>query len=157
MRVKNKEMCLCPSGSDGHLYKRASSDVFYDDDNDTEPVHEMQTSHTNITTECKACLQVTSADGSPLSALHHQMHPIASSRRTAFHQSEEAMAFPAKLDDRLPAVSMQPRVTSCQGAASQVPSKSFGAEQHPDWPTEKWQIWQLLSSDSIDTLPETMV
>ncbi len=146
-------MCLCPSGSDGHLYKRASSDVFYDDDNDTEPVHETQTSLTNITAECKACR----TDGSPLSAPRHQMHPIASSRRTAFHQSEEGMGFPAKPDDRLPAVSMQPCVTSCQGAASHAPSKSFGAEQHPDWPTEKWQIWQLLSSDSIDTLPETMV
>ncbi|XP_058644236.1 rho GTPase-activating protein 6 isoform X2 [Onychostoma macrolepis] len=142
------------TGSDGHLYKRASSDVFYDDDNDTKPVHETQTSHTNIAAECKACLQVTSADGSPLSTPPHQMHPTASSRQTAFHQSEEMMASP---DDRLPAVSVQPRVTSCQGAASHVPSKSFGAEQHPDWPTEKWQIWQLLSSDSIDTLPETMV
>uniref|UniRef100_A0A673JW65 Rho GTPase-activating protein 6-like n=1 Tax=Sinocyclocheilus rhinocerous TaxID=307959 RepID=A0A673JW65_9TELE len=155
-QVKNKEMCFCPSGSDGHLYKRASSDVFYDDDNDMKPVHEMQTSYTNVTAECRARLQVTSAGGSPLSSPRHQMHPIALSR-TAFHQSEEAMASPAKPDDILPAVSMQPRVTSCQGAASHVPSKSFGPEQHPDWPTEKWQIWQLLSSDSIDTLPETMV
>ncbi|XP_016367119.1 rho GTPase-activating protein 6-like isoform X1 [Sinocyclocheilus rhinocerous] len=144
------------TGSDGHLYKRASSDVFYDDDNDMKPVHEMQTSYTNVTAECRARLQVTSAGGSPLSSPRHQMHPIALSR-TAFHQSEEAMASPAKPDDILPAVSMQPRVTSCQGAASHVPSKSFGPEQHPDWPTEKWQIWQLLSSDSIDTLPETMV
>uniref|UniRef100_A0A8C1AS88 Rho GTPase activating protein 6 n=1 Tax=Cyprinus carpio carpio TaxID=630221 RepID=A0A8C1AS88_CYPCA len=136
--------------------QHASSDVFYDDDNDMKPVHETQTSHTNVFAEGKAHLQVTSADGSPLSSPRHHMHPIASSRWTAFHQSE-AMALPAKPDNRLPAVSVQPRVTSCQGAASQVPSKSFGAEQHPDWPTEKWQIWQLLSSDSIDTLPETMV
>ncbi|XP_042620399.1 rho GTPase-activating protein 6-like [Cyprinus carpio] len=75
-----------------------------------------------VTAECEACL-----------------HPVASRHQTAFDQSEEA---PAKPDNRLPAVSMQPRVTSCQ---------------HPDWPTEKWQLWQLLSSDSIDTLPETMV
>ncbi|XP_052421062.1 rho GTPase-activating protein 6 isoform X1 [Carassius gibelio] len=145
------------TGSDGHLYKRASSDVFYDDDNDMEPVHETQMSHTNVFAEGKAHLQVTSADGSPLCSPRHQLHPIASSCWTAFHQSEEAMALPAKPDDRLPAVSLQPHVTSCQGAASHMPPKSFGVEQHPDWPTEKWQIWQLLSSESIDTLPETMV
>ncbi|XP_052462972.1 rho GTPase-activating protein 6 [Carassius gibelio] len=113
------------TGSDGHLYKRASSEVFCYDDSDTKPVHETQVSRTIVPAECKASL-----------------HPIASSHWTAFDQSEEASAAPAKPDDRLPAVSMQPRVTSCQ---------------HPDWPTEKWQIWQLLSSDSIDTLPETMV
>ncbi|KAL1267351.1 hypothetical protein QQF64_032714 [Cirrhinus molitorella] len=141
------------TGSDGHLYKRASSDVFYDDDIDTKPVHETQASRTNVPAECKLRLHVTNVDGSPLNVPRQQTHPIASSRRTAFHQSEE----PAKQGDRLPAVSMQPRVTSCQGAASHVPSKNFGAEQHPDWPPEKWQIWQLLSSDSIDTLPETMV
>uniref|UniRef100_A0A8C1MA07 Rho GTPase activating protein 6 n=1 Tax=Cyprinus carpio TaxID=7962 RepID=A0A8C1MA07_CYPCA len=111
-----------PQCSDGHLYKRASSEVFYADDSDTKPVHETQASRTNVTAECEA-----------------RLHPVASRHQTAFDQSEEA---PAKPDNRLPAVSMQPRVTSCQ---------------HPDWPTEKWQLWQLLSSDSIDTLPETMV
>ncbi|XP_048050824.1 rho GTPase-activating protein 6 isoform X2 [Megalobrama amblycephala] len=124
------------TGSDGNLYKRASSDVFYDDDSDAKPVLETQESRTNVPR-----LQTPHA-------------PITSS------QSQEATVKPspsAKQDDRL-----QLRVTSClagQGAGSHiaVPSKTFSAEQHPDWPTEKWQIWQLLSSDSIDTLPETMV
>lgn len=125
------------TGSDGILYKRVSSDVFYDDDGDAKPVCETPASRTNA--------------------------PIAASRRTALHQSEEATAPvspspPAKQDDGRPAAPLQPRVTSChagQGAGSHtaVPSKSFSAEQHP----EKWQIWQLLSSDTIDTLPETMV
>ncbi|KTG28669.1 hypothetical protein cypCar_00028322 [Cyprinus carpio] len=39
------------TGSDGHLYRHASSDVFYDDDNDMKPVHETQTSHTNVFAE----------------------------------------------------------------------------------------------------------
>ncbi|XP_067300820.1 rho GTPase-activating protein 6 isoform X2 [Pseudorasbora parva] len=93
------------TGSDGVLYKRVSSDVFYDDDNDAKPA------------------------------------PITASRRTALVQSEEATA-----------PSLQPRVTSCHAAQGAGP-KSFSAEPHP----EKWQIWQLLSSDTIDTLPETMV
>lgn len=131
-------LCFCPPGSDGNLYKRASSDVFYDDDSDGKPVLETRESRMNVPR-----LQTPHA-------------PITSS------QSQEATAPvkpspSAKQDDRL-----QLRVTSClaaQGAGSHiaVPSKTFGAEQHADWPTEKWQIWQLLSSDSIDTLPETMV
>lgn len=84
------------TGSDGHLYKRVSSGVFYDDDSDAKPALDA---------------------------------PITASRRTAFHQSETAAG---------------------QGAESRI-------TQHPDWPMEKWQIWQLLSSDSLDTLPETMV
>ncbi|KAK7169616.1 hypothetical protein R3I93_005563 [Phoxinus phoxinus] len=93
------------TGSDTHLYKRGSSDVFYDDDRDANPALETPT---------------------PRSIAP----PITASRRTAFHQSEEA--------------------TAGQGAESRI-------AQHPDWPMERWQIWQLLSSDSLDTLPETMV
>ncbi|XP_077073020.1 rho GTPase-activating protein 6 [Siphateles boraxobius] len=97
------------TGSDGHLYKRVSSDVFYDDDSDAKPALETQTSRSIVSQTPHA--------------------PITASRRTAFHQSEEAAG---------------------QGAESRV-------TQHPDWPMEKWQIWQLLSSDSLDTLPETTV
>lgn len=129
------------TGSDGNLYKRASSDVFYDDDRDAKP--EMQISN------------------------HQTPHrPITERNKTALSQSEEAEApvsqsASSKQDDRLPAAaSMQPLVNSChgaQGSSSHITVSSKSLDQHPEWTSERWQIWKLLSSDSIDTLPETMV
>ncbi|XP_056321958.1 rho GTPase-activating protein 6 isoform X2 [Danio aesculapii] len=131
------------TGSDGNLYKRASSEVFYDDNCDAKP--EMQSSSSN-----------------------HQTphHPITASHQTALSQSEEAKApvsqsASSRRDDRLSAAaSMKPRVNSChgaQGTSSHVAVSSKSLDQHPEWTNERWQIWKLLSSDNIDTLPETMV
>ncbi|KAL0185054.1 hypothetical protein M9458_020750, partial [Cirrhinus mrigala] len=105
--------------SDGHLYKRASSDVFYDDDSDAKPVHDTQTARTNVPAECKLRLHVTSVDGSPPNAPRLQTHPVASSRQTAFHQSAEA--------DRLPAVM---RRHTCHRRASVRSSIQIGLRRN---------------------------
>ncbi|XP_037395015.1 rho GTPase-activating protein 6-like isoform X2 [Pygocentrus nattereri] len=45
-----------------------------------------------------------------------------------------------------------------QGAASICTDISDpAAGEYQDWQRDKWQVWQLLSSDSVDTLPETLV
>ncbi|XP_052004443.1 rho GTPase-activating protein 6-like isoform X2 [Xyrauchen texanus] len=151
------------AGSDGHLYNRisceASTSIY---SNTKEPVCETKTY--GVAAECKAdqsvpcCSQTTPA-------------PITSTQRTRLSQSEEAvtpLASPspaAKQRGELPVAFGQPvgstqphHVTSCQEGGSHitVPTKSFTAE-HPNWPMDKWQIWQLLSSETTDTFPETLV
>ncbi|XP_051566579.1 rho GTPase-activating protein 6-like isoform X2 [Myxocyprinus asiaticus] len=151
------------AGSDGHLYNSVSCEASTSNYSNTkQPVCETQTSR--VTAECKAdlsspcCSQTTPA-------------PITSTQRTRLSQSEEAVMPPvspslaAKQHDGLPVAFGQPvgstqphHITSHQEGGSHivVSTKSF-TDEHPNWPMDKWQIWQLLSSETTDTLPETVV
>ncbi|XP_036396064.1 rho GTPase-activating protein 6-like isoform X2 [Megalops cyprinoides] len=40
---------------------------------------------------------------------------------------------------------------------SPAPQSRMAGPEWQDWQRERWQIWQLLSSDNTDTLPETLV
>ena len=60
-----------------------------------------------------------------------------------------------------PAPTQQPplqhgRLTVAQSVA---PDSQMGPQspEWQDWQRDRWQIWQLLSSDNADTLPETLV
>lgn len=137
-------MCFCVSGSDGNLYKRVDC-----------------TNYSNTKQSC--------ADGRPL--LLPWRGPIASGCQTTLHQSEEAVSPPVspKHERHVPvasvrlARSVEPhRTTSCHGtqeaeADVTVTTRSLSADERAAWPTDRWLIWQLLSSDSVDTLPETVV
>ncbi|KAJ8378336.1 hypothetical protein AAFF_G00243560 [Aldrovandia affinis] len=46
---------------------------------------------------------------------------------------------------------------SLQTPASSLDGKGPASSEWQDWQRERWQIWQLLSSDNTDTLPETLV
>lgn len=137
------------TGSDGNLYKRVSSEA----------------DCTNYSNTKQSC-----ADGRPLHFPWRSHGPITSSCRTTPHQSEEAISPPVSpKQERLPvasvrfAGSVEPhRVTSCHGRQEAesdvtVTRKSLTADERAAWPTDRWVIWQLLSSDSVDTLPETVV
>ncbi|KAK5891242.1 hypothetical protein CgunFtcFv8_018516 [Champsocephalus gunnari] len=64
-----------------------------------------------------------------------------------------------------PAPTQQPplqhgRLTVAQSVAQSVAPDSQMGPQSPewqDWQRDRWQIWQLLSSDNADALPETLV
>eukprot|EP00069_Balaena_mysticetus_P005150 bmy_00890T0 len=43
------------------------------------------------------------------------------------------------------------------GPASDQNSKTLGEPNWLDWQRERWQIWELLSTDNPDALPETLV
>ena len=43
------------------------------------------------------------------------------------------------------------------GPASDQNSKTLGESNWLDWQRERWQIWELLSTDNPDALPETLV
>ncbi|XP_064165904.1 rho GTPase-activating protein 6-like isoform X2 [Anguilla rostrata] len=46
---------------------------------------------------------------------------------------------------------------SLHAPANAVDGKGPGSPEWQDWQRERWQIWQLLSSENTDTLPETLV
>ncbi|XP_051999084.1 rho GTPase-activating protein 6-like [Xyrauchen texanus] len=151
------------AGSDGRLHNSVSCEAFASNYSNTKkPVCETQTSR--VAAECKGDLSVRYCSQTT-------PDPITSSQRTRLSQSEEPVTPPkspslsAKQHDELSAAFGQPvgsaqsyRVTSCQGAGSHIamPAKTF-TDEHPKWPMDKWQIWQLLSSENTDTLPETVV
>ncbi|XP_015219445.2 rho GTPase-activating protein 6 isoform X2 [Lepisosteus oculatus] len=43
------------------------------------------------------------------------------------------------------------------GSSESQNDKNMSGQDWQDWQRERWQIWQLLSSDTTDTLPETLV
>lgn len=52
----------------------------------------------------------------------------------------------------------QPKLSSaCSSPASDQNSKALGEANWLDWQRERWQIWELLSTDNPDALPETLV
>ncbi|XP_027988577.2 rho GTPase-activating protein 6 isoform X2 [Eptesicus fuscus] len=52
----------------------------------------------------------------------------------------------------------QPKLSSaCSSPASDRNSKGLGEASLLDWQRERWQIWEFLSSDNPDALPETLV
>ncbi|XP_036071346.1 rho GTPase-activating protein 6 isoform X2 [Oryzias melastigma] len=55
-----------------------------------------------------------------------------------------------------PQLSQQPPRQSNSAAAREAQMAPQSSEWQ-DWQRERWQIWQLLSSDNADTLPETLV
>lgn len=57
-----------------------------------------------------------------------------------------------------PQVSQQPRQNSSPAPRTVASGPGEGdVPGTPEWQREKWQIWQLLSTDNVDTLPETLV
>ncbi|KAM8753235.1 rho GTPase-activating protein 6 isoform 2-T2 [Rhynchonycteris naso] len=47
--------------------------------------------------------------------------------------------------------------SSCPSPTSDQNSKALGEPSWLDWQRERWQIWELLSADNPDALPETLV
>ncbi|XP_075708863.1 rho GTPase-activating protein 6 isoform X2 [Rhinoderma darwinii] len=53
--------------------------------------------------------------------------------------------------------SVQNRQTSVKTPATNQNSKTLTDPDWQEWQRERWQIWELLSTDNPDTLPETLV
>lgn len=47
--------------------------------------------------------------------------------------------------------------TEAPGSPSTPKGHNGPSTDSPEWQQEKWQIWQLLSTDNADTFPETLV
>ncbi|XP_036126532.1 rho GTPase-activating protein 6 isoform X1 [Molossus molossus] len=47
--------------------------------------------------------------------------------------------------------------SACSSPAGDQNSKALGEPNWLDWQRERWQIWELLSTDNPDALPETLV
>lgn len=62
---------------------------------------------------------------------------------------------PAPPAHRRPPLEREPLHTPASSVDGKAPSQS--SPEWQDWQRERWQIWQLLSSDNTDTLPETLV
>ncbi|KAM3935477.1 rho GTPase-activating protein 6 isoform 2-T2 [Leptodactylus fuscus] len=56
-----------------------------------------------------------------------------------------------------PEQSIQNRQTSLKTPANNQNSKTLTDPDWQEWQRERWQIWELLSADNPDTLPETLV
>ncbi|KAG8587114.1 hypothetical protein GDO81_005576 [Engystomops pustulosus] len=56
-----------------------------------------------------------------------------------------------------PEQSLQSRQTSLKASANNQNSKTLTDPDWQEWQRERWQIWELLSADNPDTLPETLV
>ncbi|XP_069829059.1 rho GTPase-activating protein 6 [Dendropsophus ebraccatus] len=56
-----------------------------------------------------------------------------------------------------PEQSVQNRQTSLKTPAKNQNSKNLTDPDWQEWQRERWQIWELLSADNPDTLPETLV
>ncbi|XP_063809562.1 rho GTPase-activating protein 6 isoform X1 [Pseudophryne corroboree] len=61
--------------------------------------------------------------------------------------------------DRTPSTehSVQNRQTSLKTPANNQNTKNLTDPDWQEWQRERWQIWELLSTDNPDTLPETLV
>lgn len=83
--------------------------------------------------------------------------PYGHSSPTALTVSSTSSSSPA------PVASAQQCPQQSGKTVSQNSSSSSGGALTPlsadwqDWQRDRWQIWQLLSSDNADTLPETLV
>lgn len=47
--------------------------------------------------------------------------------------------------------------SACSSPTGDQNSKALGEANWLDWQRERWQIWELLSTDNPDALPETLV
>ncbi|XP_047211545.1 rho GTPase-activating protein 6-like isoform X2 [Girardinichthys multiradiatus] len=74
--------------------------------------------------------------------------PYNAHRRVTGSQSSPQLATP-------PRHQLQPgrQITPQTNSGQMIPQSA----EWQDWQRERWQIWQLLSSDNADTLPETLV
>ncbi|KAK1802900.1 hypothetical protein P4O66_021432 [Electrophorus voltai] len=78
-------------------------------------------------------------------------------------KSTPSMASPVSSISPVPATLAQLRPQQSGKPVNQNSSSSQGGALTPmspewqDWQRDRWQIWQLLSSDNADTLPETLV
>lgn len=74
--------------------------------------------------------------------------PYNAHHRVASSQSSPQLATPSR-----PQLQPGRPITTHTNSGQAVPPSS----EWQDWQRERWQIWQLLSSDNADTLPETLV
>ncbi|KAK6309567.1 hypothetical protein J4Q44_G00194480 [Coregonus suidteri] len=89
----------------------------------------------------------------PLRGTHRECSHSTPSLSLSTHQPE---CVTPQSPRRPPQGSCSPRP---QTVAPKSPSGPLEGEvpDSPEWQRERWQIWQLLSTDNTDTLPETLV
>ncbi|XP_028847440.1 rho GTPase-activating protein 6 isoform X2 [Denticeps clupeoides] len=74
------------------------------------------------------------------------------------NSSQQQPPAPPSLHDlRRPPQSPRPQREALKAPSSSKDATVPGSPEWQDWQRDKWQIWQLLSSDSADSLPETLV
>ncbi|XP_071321074.1 rho GTPase-activating protein 6-like isoform X1 [Trachinotus anak] len=97
---------------------------------------------------------VNTGDGGP-STLNDVRFPppYTAHHRLASSQSSPQLA----AAQRPPLQQGRPSATQSNSAATTEAQMVPQSPEWQDWQRDRWQIWQLLSSDNADTLPETLV
>ncbi|KAM3585055.1 uncharacterized protein V6R79_006227 [Siganus canaliculatus] len=97
---------------------------------------------------------VNTADGGP-SVLNDSScpPPYSAHHRLAGSQSSPQLA----TGQRLPLQHGRSNATASNSASTTEAQMVPHSPEWQDWQRDRWQIWQLLSSDNADTLPETLV
>ncbi|XP_066105795.1 rho GTPase-activating protein 6 isoform X1 [Saccopteryx bilineata] len=96
--------------------------------------------------------------GKPASAPAHQpVEPPLWRRQRPEEGSGAALEEGSQTAEREQQAAQQKLNSSCPSPASDQNSKALGEPSWLDWHRERWQIWELLSADNPDALPETLV
>ncbi|XP_056156967.1 rho GTPase-activating protein 6-like [Lampris incognitus] len=89
----------------------------------------------------------------------HAPLPYNAQHRPANSPTSEPNNQPSKQSVQRVPLSQTGRQTATQdnpASSAEVPAVPMGQDWQ-EWQRDRWQIWQLLSSDNADTLPETLV
>lgn len=88
-------------------------------------------------------------------AIQPQRSPVYSTEQSVLRPPRSETVVGASLG-RTP-TSEEPFQTRQTSLKSQANSKNLTDPDWQEWQRERWQIWELLSADNTDTLPETLV
>nr|XP_003416038.2 rho GTPase-activating protein 6 [Loxodonta africana] len=92
-----------------------------------------------------------------LASSHQPAEPLLWRRQRPEEGSGTASEEGSQTSEREHQATQQKLSSSYSAPASDQNSKKLGEPNWLDWQRERWQIWELLSTDNPDALPETLV
>nr|KAF6434997.1 Rho GTPase activating protein 6 [Rousettus aegyptiacus] len=92
-----------------------------------------------------------------LASAHQPAEPPLWRRQRPEEGSGSALEEGNQAAEREHQAAQQELSSACSSPAGDQNSKALGEANWLDWQRERWQIWELLSTDNPDALPETLV
>ncbi|XP_015454829.1 rho GTPase-activating protein 6 isoform X2 [Pteropus alecto] len=92
-----------------------------------------------------------------LASAHQPAEPPLWRRQRPEEGSGSALEEGSQTAEREHQAAQQELSSACLSPAGDQNSKALGEASWLDWQRERWQIWELLSTDNPDALPETLV
>ncbi|XP_058237212.1 rho GTPase-activating protein 6 isoform X2 [Hemibagrus wyckioides] len=115
----------------------------------------------NLNLKPNGQLKSSSSEDLPVGSTHSTSSPTLHSKPT---NRNEARPPPYRHSKSTPSQVSQSQQhpqqhgkTNNQNSSSSVGTRTPSSSEWQDWQRDRWHIWQLLSSDNADTLPETLV